>query len=90
MATKQQALRVAARHGFVLDETVSGPMGVAGGMATFDHPTHSFAGDCRSIHDVDISMDKVWANCIERMEREADLLTPCTDPDCEYHEEINQ
>jgi hypothetical protein len=85
MSSKSKALAVAARFGFVLDESVSGPVGVVGGMATFDHPTHSIGGDCRSIHDEDISMALVWANCVERMESEGPLLQPCEDPDCEYH-----
>lgn len=84
MATKQQALRTAARFGFVLDESVSGKTGIWG-AATFDHPTHSFAGDCRSIHSEDTDMATVWAECIERMEDEGQFLEPCTDPECEYH-----
>jgi hypothetical protein len=54
-------------------------------MATFDHPTHSISGDCRSIHDEDISMSLVWDNCISRMNAEGPILEWCTDPECEYH-----
>lgn len=84
MASKAQALVVAKKFGFVLDESVSGNFGYSS-MATFDHPTHSIGGDCRSIHDEDTSMGMTWANCIERMEAEGPFLEPCTDADCEYH-----
>lgn len=84
MATKAQALAVAKKFGFVLDESVSGLIGLSS-MATFDHPTHSIGGDCRSIHDCDTNMAKTWDNCIERMEAEGPLLELCEDADCEYH-----
>lgn len=84
MATKQQALAVAKRFGFVLDESVSGMVGYSS-MATFDHPTHSIAGDCRSICDCDISMSITWQNCIDRMNEEGLLLQPCNDEECDYH-----
>jgi hypothetical protein len=85
MATKAQALAVAAKYGFVLDESVSGKIGLWF-MVTFDHPTHNIGGDCRSIHVEDISGSVAWAEAIERMEDEAPLLERCTDPDCEYHD----
>lgn len=84
MATKTQALRIASKFGFELDESVSGPVGYSF-MATFDHPTHTIAGDCRSIHDEDTSMSFVWDNCIERIKAEGPLLKPCLDIECEYH-----
>ena len=86
MATKAQALKVANKFGFQLDESVSGMIGHSS-MATFDHPTHSIAGDCRSIHDCDTSMSITWANCIERMKNEGPLLTFCNNSKCEYHNE---
>lgn len=92
MTTKRAALAVAARFGFELDELNSGAIG--GNYAvTFDHPTHSIGGDCRSIHVQDYGSGRItpaqaaWAEAIERMEAEGPLLTPCTDPDCEYHHE---
>lgn len=92
MTTKAKALRVAARFGFVLDEANSGKIGDCF-MLTFDHPTHSIAGDCRSIHVSDYGTGDrspaqcAWAEAIERMESEGELLEPCTNPDCEYHAE---
>jgi hypothetical protein len=84
MSTKQQALAVARRFGFELDESVSGKVGMWF-MITFDHPTHSIGGDCRSIHVEDISGAVAWAEAIERMESEGPLLERCADPECEYH-----
>lgn len=83
MATKAQALAVAARLGFVLDETVSGKIGIWFSV-TFDHPM-SLSGDCRSIHIEDTSASVAWAEAIERMESEAKHLQPCTDKFCDYH-----
>lgn len=86
--SRAKALAIAARFGFVLDEYCSGPAPLGGFSAIFDHPTHSIAADCRSItvfsHPPKASVS-VWAEAIERMQEEGPLLTPCTDPDCEYH-----
>lgn len=93
MSTKRQALAVAARFGFVLDERNSGkdPMGFT---AIFDHPTHSIGADCRSIvcsnftgFPGQTAAECTWAEAIERMEAEGPLLEPCEDPDCDYHSE---
>lgn len=90
MSTKSQALAVAARFGFELDEGVTGLMGGCFAI-TFDHPTHSIAGDCRSIHVEDYGSGDVspakaaWREAIERMNDEGPLLEPCTDHGCEYH-----
>ncbi len=90
--TRQNALAVARRFGFVLDESVSGPAGIYF-MVTFDHPTHSIGGDCRSIHVEDYgsgsrsAAECCWSDAIERMEDEGKLLEPCTDADCDYHHE---
>jgi hypothetical protein len=84
MATKAQALAVAAKYGFELDASVSGKIGLWQ-MVTFDHPTHSIAGDCRSIHVEDIDAGTAWAEAIERMRDEGPRLERCADPECEYH-----
>lgn len=86
MATKQQALRAAKEFGFVLDESVTGKFGLFY-LITFDHPTHSMSGDCRSIHVEDTSASVAWEEAIGRMCDEEPYLEPCTDPDCEYHSE---
>lgn len=95
MTTKRKALAVAAKFGFVLDESTSGQIGLDF-TACFDHPTHSIGDDCRSItvssypgadaagHPQTASWH-TWSEAIERMEAEGPLLIPCTDPDCEYH-----
>lgn len=90
--TKAKALKVAARFGFVLDESCSGLMS---GCYTvvFDHPTHSIGFDCRSITVSDYGSGAItpaqaaWSEAIERMEAEGPLLEPCTDPECDYHHE---
>lgn len=90
MATKAQALRVAAKYGLVLDETVSGLFGGCY-LITLDHPTKSFGGDCRSIHVEDYGTGDrsaascAWQEAIERINAEGPLLEDCTDPDCDYH-----
>jgi hypothetical protein len=84
MSTKAKALAVARRYGIELDDSVSGRFGLYF-MATFDHPTKSISGDCRSIHGEDISAPSLWAEMIERMEAEGPMLEPCTDLNCEYH-----
>ena len=84
MTTKTQALRTAAKFGFVLDESVTGKFGFYQ-LITFDHPTHHIAGDCRSIHVEDPSASVAWAEAIERMNDEGPLLAECLDPECEYH-----
>jgi hypothetical protein len=93
MSTKAKALAVAKRFGFVLDTVNSGPEPI-GYTVVFDHPTHSFAGDCRSITCANFTgsngrtaAQESWAEAIERMESEAPLLESCTDPDCDYHAE---
>ena len=90
MSTKQKARRVADKFGMVIDEGVTGQIGPCY-MITIDHPTHSFSGDCRSIHVEDYgSGDRTastcaWSDAIDRMQAEGPLLEPCTDPDCDYH-----
>lgn len=90
MGTKAKALRVAAKFGMVIDESVTGRVGDCF-LITLDHPTHSFGGDCRSIHVEDYgSGDRsaatcAWAEAIDRMEADCPGLKPCTDPDCDYH-----
>lgn len=84
--TRAKALRTASRFGLILDESVSGKID-DNMTVTFDHPTHSFGGDCRSIT---VSMSgvrasEVWAEAIDRMEIEGPYLTPCTCGDCDYH-----
>ena len=86
MATKAQALRVASKFGFVLDETVSGKIGWFM-LITFDHPTHSISGDCRSIHVEDTSASRAWEEAIERMNAEGPHLVKCNNSSCEYHGE---
>lgn len=85
MATKGQALMVAKRFGFVLDESVTGRIGIWFAV-TFDHPTHSLSGDCQSIHIEDTDTSVAWAEAIERMEAEGPHLEPCPNSECEYHE----
>lgn len=91
MTTKAKALAVAKKLGFVLDEDNSGPMPEIGYNATFDHPTHSLGGDCRSINSHSYgtvgstASSQVWRDCIEEMQVNAEWLEPCTDPDCDYH-----
>jgi hypothetical protein len=95
MSTKAKALKVAARFGFVLDETVSGKVG-DNFSVTFDHPTHSIEYDCRSICVSDYGNAHTsaavcaWSEAIERMEHEGQFLELCTDPDCEYHTEYGE
>lgn len=92
MCSKSKALNVAAKFGFVLDESVSGLVGGCY-MVTFDHPTHSISGDCRSIHVCDYGSSRpgdtparaAWTDAIQRMQDEGPFLEPCSDPDCEYH-----
>ena len=85
MATKAQALKVAAKFGMVLDGTVTGVVGHCGNV-TFDHPTHSFNHDCRSITVSGFQpMPELWGEAIERMKDECPHLNPCTDPNCDYH-----
>lgn len=90
MSTKAKALRVAKRYGFVLDESVSGLVGDCFTVC-LDHPTHSIAGDCRSITESNFggggqtAAQCAWADTIERMEEEGPLLERCEDPECEYH-----
>ncbi len=90
MATKQQALRVAAKFGFILDEVNSGSIGTNYAL-TFDHPTHSIGADCRSIHISDYgnanqsAASCAWQEAVERMEAEGPLLEKCQLDDCEYH-----
>lgn len=90
LGTKAKALAVAKRFGFVLDDGVSGKIGECFAV-TFDHPTHSIAGDCRSIHvssygDAFTSAAAdVWSEVIERMEADGVWLESCADSECEYH-----
>lgn len=94
MPSKTQAMRVARKFGFVLDESVTGLIGSCYSI-TLDHPTHSINGDCRSIHVSDYGSGNTsparaaWAEAIERMEDEGPLLVPCADPECDYHADIN-
>jgi hypothetical protein len=89
VVTKRQVLAAANKFGFVLDESVSGQIGYSA-SATFDHPTHSIGGDCRSIcvdggwHSI---MSDVWPEALDRILAEGPLLTPCETPDCDYHNE---
>jgi hypothetical protein len=88
--SRSEALKVAKKYGFVLDESVSGKVGDCF-MITFDHPTHSIGHDCRSIHISDHGNANrsaalcAWSEAIGRMETEGQLLEECNDPDCEYH-----
>lgn len=88
--SRATALRLAARYGFVLDESVSGRVGDSYSV-TLDHPTHSIGGDCRSIHVSDYgnalrsASACAWEEVAERVCSEGPLLEPCTDPECEYH-----
>jgi hypothetical protein len=90
--SKSKALKIAAKYGFVLDESISGKIGDCF-MITFDHPTHSLSGDCRSIHIEDYGNgDKsaakcAWEEAVERLESEGQHLILCEDPDCDYHNE---
>lgn len=86
-ATKAQALKVGAKFGLVLDDTVSGVIdGV--GTVTFDHPTHALGCDCTSITVSGYRpMAELWAEAIERIKEECRDLRPCTNPDCDYHHE---
>jgi hypothetical protein len=90
MTTKAKALAVAERYGFVLDEQNSGKIGDSY-TAIFDHPTHSIAGDCRSITECSYGGGRktasqyVWQEIGERLEAEGRWLQPCTDPECDYH-----
>jgi hypothetical protein len=97
VSTRAKALSVAASFGFVLDELNSGQIGLDF-TAIFDHPTHSIGADCRSItvssypgpDDAGVfrtASYHTWSEIIERMEAEGPLLTPCTDPECDYHHE---
>lgn len=100
MSTRRAALAVAARFGFVLDERNSGQTGLDF-TTIFDHPTHSIGGDCRSItvssypgsniagvHQT--ASQNTWREAIERMKAEGPLLEPCTDPGCDYHNEVEE
>lgn len=84
MATKSQALKVAKKFGFELDESVSGQAGLWY-LITLDHPTHSINYDCRSIHVEDINASVAWQEAIERMKSEGPMLQLCEDEECEYH-----
>lgn len=85
IATKARALRVARHYGMVLDEANSGKIEESASVI-FDHPTHSFGDDCRSITVSGYTtMGVLWAEAIERMEAECPFLMQCKDPDCEYH-----
>jgi hypothetical protein len=83
-------MKVAERFGLVVDDGVTGNFGGCF-LITLDHPTHSFGGDCRSIHVEDCGTgsrspaDCAWADAIERMNDEGPLLEPCLDPECDYH-----
>lgn len=88
--SKQKALHLAASFGFVLDETNSGPQPLQAYTAIFDHPTHSIAGDCRSITETSYPPHAaafVWTSICERLASEGPLLRPCIDPACDYHNE---
>ena len=77
--------KLAESMGFVLDETVSFRIGNSASI-TIDHPTHSFDGDCRSITVSGYTtMAVLWKEIEERLKTEAKFLTPCTNPNCEYH-----
>jgi hypothetical protein len=95
MSTKAKALKVAERFGFMLDELNSGKCGIWFSVV-LDHPTHSIGYDCRSITVEDAGTGLkaagacAWEEAIERMEAEGPLLTPCADPECEYHHEIDE
>ena len=83
--TKANAMKVAARFGMVLDESVTGKIGECG-CVTFDHPTHSFGGDCRSITVSGYQpMSELWQEAAVRMEDECGDLVPCDDLTCDYH-----
>jgi hypothetical protein len=88
--SRSKATRIAKQFGMVIDEGVTGNFGGCY-MITIDHPTHSFGGDCRSIHVADYgSGDRspsqcAWAEAIDRMSDECRFLEPCTDADCDYH-----
>lgn len=88
MGTKQKAMSIAKQFGFILDEDNSGPDPMGGYTAIFDHPTHSIAGDCRSITETSYPPQAaafVWCSIVERLESEGPLLEPCGDPACDYH-----
>lgn len=81
--------KLAESLGFVLDESVSVKIGTCATI-TLDHPTHSFGGDCRSITvSGHTSISVLWKEIKERLDEEAKFLTPCTDPNCEYHNAEN-
>ncbi|MFA5488833.1 MAG: hypothetical protein WC284_06390 [Candidimonas sp.] len=85
MATKQAAMRVAAKFGMVMDEMHSNKIGSCS-TVIFDHPSHSLSGECRGITVSGYqSMASAYAEAIERMEAECVDMEECTDPDCEYH-----
>lgn len=88
MTSKANVLRAAARFGLVLDEGVSGRCEDTY-TVTLDHPTDSFAGDCRSItvSMTGVPAAQVWAEVLDRILTEGPLLRPCTCPDCDYHDE---
>jgi hypothetical protein len=89
MASRAQAMAAARRFGMILDESVTGKIGECG-CVTFDHPTHSFGGDCRSITVSGYqSMSDLWGEAIDRINEEGPGLVPCDNPACEYHGDGN-
>ena len=85
---RRQALSLASRFGFVLDETNSGPDPGGGYTAILDHPTHSIGGDCRSITETSYpprAAAFVWRSVMDRLNSEGPFLQKCEDPNCEYH-----
>lgn len=94
MATKSQAMAVAQRFGFVLDEETSGQVGLDYTVC-LDHPTHGFYNpedpECRSIvcssypGDGRTASQNAWSDAIARMLDEGPHLVPCIHADCEYH-----
>lgn len=90
MSPKDKALKAAAKFGLVLDEGVTGKIGECG-TVTFDHPTHSFAGDCRSITVSGYAaMPVLWQEAFERINEEGPLLQPCECCECDYHNEHSE
>jgi hypothetical protein len=95
MTTRAKAFAAAAKFGFVFDEENSGKIGDTF-TAIFDHPTHSIAGDCRSITECSYgggsktASQYVWEEIVERLESEGPWLQPCTDSGCDYHNSCDE
>ncbi len=82
MSTKRQALLVAEKLGFVLDERNTGSDG-SEFVVIFDHPTHAVSNDCCSITVAAPCARDAWREAMERMLD--GKLQPCDDSECDYH-----